>query len=394
VGALLSLVLLVASACSGNESPATRTTPSGQRTLPAGVDAPEVRVRLSALEKKRRATVRVAGAYTLTELDGGPLGAGRALSGELVLSGATATLAGNALPRDGAVLRPHRDGDLRVGDRVYPGVLRITRSVDGGQRAYVVMDLETYVAGVVPGEIPSKFPREAQRTQAILARTYAISTTPSEALGAPIVVSDSGGRDQEYHGVPAVAAHRRIAQDAAESTRGVVLLDGATPLRAWYHSTCGGHTAPASTVFGVPDGVALSGVRCDWCTSSKYYRWTARLPAADVVRAAGMSGKFEGLEVAGRDAGGRATRLRVRAGGRSREVGAPTFRLKVGASKLRSCVLDEVSIGDREIVIRGRGWGHGVGLCQIGAKTLAEQSVPAEEILRRYYPGTSVVTLW
>jgi len=373
----------------------TRAVTTAENPSPVvGMDAPEVRVRLSGPERDRTATVRVTGGWTLADLDGQALASGSGLSGELDLTGSEAVIAGRRLPRAGALLTPLRVGDLQIGKRTYPGVLRIARGVDGKQRAYVVMDLETYVAGVVPGEIPAKFPREAQRTQAILARTYALSSVPADVLGAPIVVSDSGGKDQEYHGTPAVAEHQRIARDAAESTRGLVLLDGATPLRAWYHSTCGGHTAPASTVFGVPDRVALSGVKCDWCTSSKYFRWTARLPAEKVVRAAGLTGSLEHFEVIGRDSSGRATRLRVRAGGKSKDVGAPTFRLRIGASAMRSCLLDETSDGKNEVVIAGRGWGHGVGLCQIGAKTLAEQSLPAEEIVCTYYPGAQVVKLW
>jgi len=113
-----------------------------------------------------------------------------------------------------------------------------------------------------------------------------------------------------------------------------------------------------------------------------------------VVRAAGMTGVLEDFEVTGRDAGGRATRFRIRAGGKSKDVGAPTFRLRIGASKMRSCLLDEASPAGTTLMLSGRGWGHGVGLCQIGANTLAGQSSPAEDIVRMYYPGAQVVKLW
>ncbi len=393
LGPLLGLGL--AAGCSGNAPTVTQTSATpGTQTSWAGSVTPEVRVRLAAPQRDGKAQVSVAGAWVLADLEGAQLAVGSGLSGELLLSTTRATLAGRSLPRDGAVLTPQTNGDLRIGKRRYPGVLRIARSVGGEQGAFVVMDLETYVAGVVPGEIPAKFHREAQRTQAILARTYALSSVPADAQGAPIVVSDSGGQDQEYHGIPTVAAHQRIARDATETTRGLVLLDGATPLRAWYHSTCGGRTASAASVFGVPDRVALSGVRCDWCTSSKYFRWNSRLVAKDVVRAAGLKGALEAFEVTSRDVGGRATRLRIRAGGKSRDVGAPVFRLRIGPSKMRSCQLDQIEVAGGELVIAGRGWGHGVGLCQIGANTLAGQSARAEDIVRTYYPGALVVKLW
>ncbi len=396
----LLVAALTAGACSAGGGP-VRTTGDPAQTVPGaqrGAAPPEVRVRLTAVDREGHATVRVGGAWQLRGLDGRSLAAGRGLDGELTLSGAAPTLAGRSLPAAGAVLRPATPGDLRIGSRAYPGELRIAQSVDGRRRPYVVMDLETYVAGVVPGEIPATFPREAQRTQAILARTYALSAVPAATIGAPIVVADSGGVDQEYHGTPAKREHRAVAADAAQSTRVIVLFDGAEPLRAWYHSTCGGHTAAASTVFGVSPRVALSGVTCTWCTSSRYYRWTASLAGADIVRAAGLTGTLEAFAIAERDTAGRATAFRVTAGGRDRTVPAAPFRIAVGPSALRSCLLTSATVAGRgaaaTLRVAGRGWGHGVGLCQIGAKTLAEQALLAEDILRTYYPGVQVVHLW
>lgn len=397
-GLLAVLLASVAVAACSNGGGAVRTSgnPSGStRSGPRGTP-PEVRVRLTGPDAAGRAALRIAGSWELLTLDGTQLDSGRGLRGEIVLAGTGPTICGKAVPRDGAVLRPAASGDLVVGDRAYPGELRVARGVDGRYRPFAVMDLETYVGGVVPGEIPAVFPREAQRTQAILARTYALSSVPSDALGAPIVVADSGGVDQEYHGIPGTPEHREVANDAVASTRGLVMLDGAVPLRAWYHSTCGGHTAPAETVFGVAPRVALSGIACPWCTASKYYRWDAVLPAAAVLRAAGLSEKaqLEAFEVAERDESGRATLLRVRGNGATREVEAARFRLAVGASSLRSCLLDAASLRGDGLHVAGRGWGHGVGLCQMGAKSLAEQALLAEDIVRTYYPGVKVVRLW
>ena len=394
--ALALCAALFLSACSGRGGPvrATGNPPPDGSTASRRGAPPDVRVRLTAVDSAGHGPVRITGKWELFDLDGRSLASGDGLSGEVALAGTTATIAGHELPRDGAVLRPARSGDLRIAERDYPGEFRVTRSVDGRHRPYAVMDLESYVSGVVPGEIPASFPREAQRTQAILARTYALSSVPAETIGAPIVVADSGGVDQEYHGIPAKQEHRDVAADAARSTRGVVILDGAEPLRAWYHSTCGGHTAPASTVFGVTARVSLSGVDCEWCTSSKYYRWTADLPADSVLRAAGLSGRLEAFSVQERDPGGRATVFRVRAAGKTKDVEAAPFRIQVGPSTLRSCLLDSVSVNATGVHVTGRGWGHGVGLCQIGAKTLAEESLLAEDILRTYYPGVQVVRFW
>lgn len=359
------------------------------------VDPPEARVRLTRpFEKSTKAEVRVAGAWTLVDLRGRVIGQGNAMRDQLTLGPTGALLGVRVLPTDGAVLRPAAEGDLRVGGTRYPGTLRIARSLDGRTHAYVVTDLETYLQGVVPGEIPATFPREAQRVQAIIARTYAMSAVPDAARGAPIVVTDSGRHDQEYHGIPPVPSHRRIAKDAVESTAGLVALDGAEPLRAWYHSTCGGHTTPAADVFRVPGRVALSGVGCSWCTASKYYRWSSDVAAVDVVKAAGLSGELTAMQVARRDSAGRATAFRIRTTKSDKVVRAPEFRLRLGPSKLRSTWIDESSVRGAAVHLAGRGWGHGVGLCQMGAKGLAEKGMRGEDIVTTYYPGVRVARIW
>ena len=86
--------------------------------------------------------------------------------------------------------------------------------------------------------------------------------------------------------------------------------------------------------------------------------------------------------------------LGLGSGWNEREFEAAPFRIAVGPSRLRSCFLQSIDADATGLRVRGRGWGHGVGLCQIGAKTLAEDALLAEDILRTYYPGVQVVRLW
>ncbi len=360
---------------------------------------PEVRIRLSRPSKAGRAKIAIRGAYQFIDSNGRAARQGSALSGDLVL-GTEASIAGFRVPEDGVVVDPATEGDLRIGDRVYPGVLYVERGADGSFQATIATDLETYVAGVVPGELPASFHAEAQRTQAIIARTYTLSSSAagsSSGAGlsaAPIHMADHGGADQEYVGIPTVDTHRAVAAQAAQSTRGMVLMNVSAPLRTYYHSTCGGHTSPVQSVFPDAPIVPLSGVPCAWCTASKYYRWSAEIPALDCVRAAGLTGELLAVTVAARDRAERATTLRVKTTKGTRDVAAGQFRLRAGPSKLRSVHLDELRVADGALHVAGRGWGHGVGLCQMGAKGLAERGLKAEDILTTYYPGARLVRLW
>jgi stage II sporulation protein D len=248
----------------------------------------------------------------------------------------------------------------------------------------------------VTSEVPATFPREAQRAQAMIARTYAFASTARTSREAPLVLADVGGIDQEFSGLATSAAQRRAALDAAQSTSGMILTEDGVPIVAYYHSTCGGATCPGSVVFGKTGTArALSGgILCTWCSASRYFRWTARIPGADIVRAAGLTGALESFATAERTAGGRASSFDVTAGGKTRRVHAAEFRLRVGPSAMRSTMLDDAVVTGGELALSGRGWGHGVGLCQVGARTLAEKGLTAEAIVARYYPGAILEQRW
>jgi stage II sporulation protein D len=369
--------------------PPTPVVPESPRTPPS------VRIILTKPTASGAAKVKVKGAWALVAADGATVRSGTGLDGDLGLGAHGASLLGASFPVD-AELRPAVDGDLRIDARTYSGALRVERGASGKLQAEIATDVESYVAQVVNSEIPAAFPREAQRTQAILARSYALRSTARTSPDAPLVLADVGGIDQEFAGLAPVPEHRRVGADAAQSTRGLVLVDDGTPLLAYYHSTCGGTTCPGEVVFGkLGAATALKGgVACPWCTSSKYFQWNAKIAGADVAKAAGMTGALESFAVAEKTAGGRAASFDVKVGGRTKRVHAAEFRLRVGPSAMRSVFLDDATVVDGELVIHGRGWGHGVGLCQMGAKTLAEKGMTAEAIVAVYYPGAVVEKRW
>jgi stage II sporulation protein D (peptidoglycan lytic transglycosylase) len=370
-------------------------------TRPLLAAPPNVSILLTKPNDRGRARVRVKGRWTLAMLDGTTLAEGAALDAELVLAGQRgATLGAIGIPATGGELRPATESDLRIEESLYPGVLRVDPKPGGGVRIVVVTDVETYVAAVVNSEVPATYPRELQRTQAVLARTYtmaALNAASSVQDGGSVVLADSGGIDQEFHGIAVMPEHRRVAADAVESTRGLVVMDAGIPLTAYYHSSCGGTTCPGTVVFGKlgAQPALRGGVTCTGCaTGNKYFHWNARLPGAKVVAAAGLTGQLERFAIAERTEGGRAATFDVTANGRTRRVRAPDFRLAVGASVLRSTFLEMAIVDGGELLVRGRGWGHGVGLCQMGARTMAEEGRSAESILAFYYPGAVLERRW
>jgi stage II sporulation protein D len=149
-------------------------------------------------------------------------------------------------------------------------------------------------------------------------------------------------------------------------------------------------------VFGVAVTEAYAGVPCSKCGSSKYQRWEAEFPEAEVRRALRFGSAVVNLEIGSRSIDGRVLAFRATAaGGTVKYVPALQVRQALGVNRLRSTLVGSVTaVGDgeeRRFRFQGRGWGHGVGLCQVGACALAAEGWSAERILGFYYPGAKVV---
>jgi stage II sporulation protein D len=279
----------------------------------------------------------------------------------------------------------------------YPGALRVSGAADGTLRLVDDCTLDDYLCGVLAGELFPDSPPEALRALAVLARSFALSHLPD--------LSDDPGLHQAFKGVPP-ASVMPVLRQAVAATAGLRLVDGkGGPLpNYWYHSTCGGHTADASVVFGAPPTEAYAGVPCSRCTTSKYWQWEVEVPEREVRRALRFGSAVARLEIGSRSIDGRVLTFRATAaGGTVKYVPATQVRQALGVNRVRSTLVTGLEpIGEgaeapgrqaspRAFRIAGRGWGHGVGLCQVGACSLAKDGWTAERILAYYYPGTRVV---
>lgn len=295
-----------------------------------------------------------------------------------------------------------RDGDWSQPNH-YPGQLRVTVG-DGGSIAVVnVVDVERYVACVVGNEVWPTFETEAFRAQAIAARTFVLYQMKRRNGSAFDVAA--GQAAQVYRGVRTDGVGRR-ADGAAEHTRGIVCTwhDGERDrlFSTYYSAACGGMSQSAG-IFGAGDDIAplAGGVRCDYCriAPGDTYRWgpvrlTKRELRARLVSAypdLKSLGGIRRVRVVEETSSGRPVRLRLSGSrGAPHDMLAERFRLAVGGNVLRST---DFRIHDREGEItfeQGRGFGHGLGLCQWGMQGQAVEGRSAGEILRYYYPGSKL----
>lgn len=260
-----------------------------------------------------------------------------------------------------------------------------------GTKVYKV-PLEKYLVGVLEKEVSGNWPIEALKAQAVASRTYAIYQIehPRHArYDMTSTVNDQVFEKKRRHSETILAAVRE--------TEGEVLRYEGGVLKAFFHSCCGGTSARGDSVWpGVTDQPLLTVHPDPWCSACPDARWTleiSREEVADLLRKNGtpLNGDWT-VTVSGRDDSGRVEQLTFVGGEREFSVPGTEFRRIVGPSRLKGTLFE---IADEEqsrdpLLLIGRGSGHGVGLCQWGAKGMADRGKGYREILEFYYPGAEV----
>jgi stage II sporulation protein D len=282
-----------------------------------------------------------------------------------------------------------RGGSLRVGVRDYIGALEVSRQAQG-LLLINELPMEEYVAGTVRGEASERWPAEALRALAVVARTYALFQQGRSPGRAFHVVA--GNQDQNFAGW---VVEGSPAREAAGTTAGQVLTWEGRVFPAFYHSDSGGFTEAAQSVFS-GDVPPLVGVRDEFSMESPNYTWTVTIPLAVIgerLRQGGLDvGQVSGLTILERSPSFRVARMTVEHSRGTSTLRGADFRRLIGYDALKSTLFVPTT-KNGAIRFEGRGWGHGVGLSQFGAKGMADRGYTYSQILAHYYPGTILATL-
>jgi peptidoglycan hydrolase-like amidase len=235
--------------------------------------------------------------------------------------------------------------------RIYQGTLDV-KAIGGEVVPIVTMDLETAVASVVAAESAGDTPPEALKAQAVVTRSYLVA---------------GKGRHRNFDFCD--LTHCQFLREppspespvgvAAVATRGLVITFGEKPIAAMFTRSCAGHTRTPAELGVSFNNYPYYSVDCEACYKSPK-RWTCRISAQEAERLAGK---------------GEAGRLAV-----NRRLGWSTVRSNNFTMKRE----------DREVVLQGTGEGHGIGLCQYGAKAMAEGGANFREIIGHYFPNTGL----
>lgn len=280
---------------------------------------------------------------------------------------------------------------IYVDGRSFRGAVDIIRKDNMKLMAINRVPLEEYLYGVLYNEVSHRWPIEAIKAQAITARTFALYQARQNKLQDYDLTNDI--YSQVYSGA---TAERWATTRAVKLTKGQVLTYKGDIFPAYYHATCGGHTEDASNLWKI-DLPPLKGAECAYCKESPHYKWTKNIPLSDVEKKLNDSGykmgAIKSVSILSKNKSGRAEKIEIKdEGDVSCILTAKDFRHMIGPNDVRSASF-EPSIKGGNLVLNGTGWGHGAGMCQWGAKGMADRAKKDDDILKHYYPEAEITTI-
>lgn len=328
---------------------------------------------------------------------------------KLSLSEVTATPNGirigqHHIPATRIELSPEREPGLWVNRHLYRGQIQIFRMRDGRLRVVNMVRLEDYLASVVDSEMPKEFGSEARKAQCVAARTYALYQL-SHRNTHPYFDVYANTRSQMYLGVEYPgpngqrwAGESKSSRNVVEETRGKVCTHEGLIFCTYFSAACGGRTIEGRDLFSDAADPVRS-VDCRWCEEANLYRWEHRLSRERFLdlfdrqnllssehpillqEAALTILDAEPLDL-----------IQLEQQGTILELQRHSIQKRLGARLLPSPLFRVEMVGE-EVVMQGRGHGHGAGFCQWGARGQDREGRDWQTILKTYYPGSQLAQI-
>ena len=258
----------------------------------------------------------------------------------------------------------------------------------------VEITLEEYLCGVLAGEMDNTWPEEALKAQAILARTFTLEKMEQNAMQERN--ADASTDIHEFQAYDAAKINDAIREAVADTENEVAVYKGEL-IKAWFFADGGGVTASSAK-----EGLSYDKEETPYIKSvedpgmnhpeNPNRNWEAEFSMADVAKAiASVTGVnregYQRVKIEEKGESGRAIKYLFD----NVAVGAQALRLALGGEIMKSNLIDDIVIRDNMLYVKGRGYGHGVGMSQWGARVLAEQGKSAEEIVQYYFRDIKII---
>ncbi len=385
------------------------------RTTPQMDIGPQFWIRVLLLDSAEACTLKVASPFVVLDAQTQAKEAHFSKSKlpfEVTMSGGRIDISGRAFIGEQVIIFPDEPHIFNLNGDDYRGKLKLILNPDSNSFDVInLVPLEPYLAGVISAEMPNYWEPEALKAQAIASRTYCLYIKKRFGNKRNWDVTKTQA-NQRYLGV---AAESTQVWDVINLTQGQVLVckqtGGAKGLfPAYYGSSCGGHTENSKNVFG-DSFEPLVGVPCPYCervAKQSFFFWpTVQFDKTDITNSLlkryprliklGEITDINSVEQSDYKEFSRLTRIElIGSNGKRGFLRAEDFRLATDPSgkQIKSTSCQIIDMGDKWAFVSGRGFGHGVGMCQCGAEEMARQGKTAIQILSYYYPGSNIVRVY
>lgn len=291
---------------------------------------------------------------------------------------------GKPFPLTELTIAPTDGSPFRINGTRYRGTLKLAATDKGRLNAVNLVDIEEYLYGVVSKEMPSNWPEEALKAQAVISRTFVRYQQEANIVRDYDISATTAS--QVYGGIAAETERTRRVVDA---TRGRILTFSGGPALTYFHANSGGMTEDPRHVWRVAIPY-LQSISDEYSARAPEAAWTSFLSFQQIRNAMNRNGikvgEIHEIEAASISPSGRITKLKIAHSEGTTVLGGNEFRTMTDPALIKS-TLFKAERNSQGIRFEGRGSGHGVGLSQWGARIMAEGGSPYREILLHYYKG-------
>lgn len=289
---------------------------------------------------------------------------------------------------------PEESGFMIVNGKKYRDTLILKKTEQEKITAINELGLDHYLYGILPKEVSADWPKESLKAQAVISRTFALKNLKRhEREGfhfcSKVHCQVYGGLNNE----------KETTNQAVDETNHEILTYRGELINSVFFANCGGQTEQVSNTWLTNIVYPyLKSVRCGFCRNDSNYFWKRLVTETEIVESLKnsdyeISPPIFSIRIAGYGKSGRAKFLKIKHSEGMLNIRASRFRMSLGPDKIRSIFIKDIKKNKENFIFRGKGWGHGIGLCQDGAKGLAGKGTNYKKILHFYYSGIKIEKL-
>ncbi len=280
---------------------------------------------------------------------------------------------------------------LLVNKNLYRGNIIIRLSKNGKLNVINEINIEDYLKGVLPKEANSDWDIEALKAQAVISRTYTLKNMQRHASDNFNLCSSV--HCQVYGGA---SAENAKCNKAVTDTKNQIVTFKGDLAQTVFHANCGGHTEDPKYIWDWKHETPayLKGVKDKYCSKSPHDKWNCSIPETTIRKKLLNAGYkidvIKSIKLSGNTVGNAKEFVIIKHKKGTLKLNTYKFRLAVDSHLIKSAMIKDIDKKGETFSFTGKGWGHKVGLCQWGAKGMAEKGFSYKDILKHYYPKTEI----